>query len=73
MVQEHARDNESLSPPPYINPDLHTGEAPVLYLSDLVQEDSKEEETLLLLNGIQVACRTYPAMQQNAASVKDPS
>ena len=73
MVQEHARDNESLSPPPYVNPDLHTGEAPLLYLSDLVQEDSEEKETSLLPNGIQVARGTYPAMQQNATSVKDPS
>lgn len=47
--------------------------APLLYLSDLVQEDSEEEETPLLLNGVQVAHGTYPAMQRNAASVKYPS
>jgi len=73
MVQEHARDNESLSPPPYVNPDLHTGVAPLLYLSELVQQDSEEEETPVLLNGMQVARGTLPAMQRNAASVKDPS
>lgn len=45
----------------------------MLYLSDLVQQDSEEEETPILLNGMQVAHGTFPAMQQNAASVKDPS
>ena len=73
FVQGHSRDMESLSPPPYVDPDLHTGVAPLLYLSDLVQEESEEEETSTQLNGIQIARGTFPAMQRNAASVKDSS
>jgi hypothetical protein len=71
FIQGNSGGTQSISPPPYVlNRSQNT--APLLYMSDLVQEDSEEEENPVFLNGIQVTRGTFPAMQRNAAVVKAP-
>ena len=72
LIQEKMTEGvQPLSPPPYVV-NRSQNIAPLLYLSDLVNEDSEEEESPVVLNGIQVTHGTFPAMQRNAALVKAP-
>ena len=69
FMQSNSGGIQSISPPPYA-PNRDQNEAPLIYLANLVQEESEEEEIPVILNRIQVTRGTYPAMQWNAASVK---
>ena len=54
FMQSNSGGIQSISPPPYA-PNKDQNVAPLLYLADLVQEESEEEEIPVILNnGIQV-------------------
>jgi hypothetical protein len=73
FVEGNSSGDQSMSPPPYAPSNTGQNIAPLIYLSDLVNEDSEEEETSMILNhGVQVTRGTFPAMQRNAAAVKAP-
>jgi len=62
FMQSNSGGIQSISPPPYA-PNRDQNEAPLIYLANLVQEESEEEEIPVILNRIQVTRGTYPAMQ----------